>query len=279
MRKLRRLVESGRRRYADSWAEALWNRLQAVDFANQGMVFAGTLLLCFVPFMLVANALAGRTAMEGMVRRMGLNQEAASDVSGLIAPAATTSSAVGGASSVFFVVGGIAGVAALQELYHRVFGLSGRPRRNILRLVTALAVMIGGMLLAGWASRALHHLGGPVLLGTVAVVAVAAFWWLMMRILLGRRVPWRNLLPCAWATSVYYVGMAVVFSFTASGMITSNAREYGPIGVVFALMSWLIALGVVIILGAVTGTVWQQRGTPLPAVSARLRRVRKRDAP
>jgi hypothetical protein len=37
-------------------------------------------------------------------------------------------------------------------------------------------------------------------------------------------------------------------------------RAGGPIGTVFALMSYLIAIGVVVILGAVTGLVWQERG-------------------
>jgi membrane protein len=46
-------------------------------------------------------------------------------------------------------------------------------------------------------------------------------------------------------------------------MITSNDQKYGPIGVVFCLMSYLIAIGVVIILGAVTGLVWQERRSRL----------------
>jgi uncharacterized BrkB/YihY/UPF0761 family membrane protein len=41
--------------------------------------------------------------------------------------------------------------------------------------------------------------------------------------------------------------------------VVSNENKYGPIGVVFALMSYLIAVGVVIILGAVVGMVWNER--------------------
>jgi membrane protein len=53
--------------------------------------------------------------------------------------------------------------------------------------------------------------------------------------------------------------MEVVFSIIFSSMITSDSKKYGPIGVVFAFMSWLIAIGVVIILGAVVGVVWRER--------------------
>jgi uncharacterized BrkB/YihY/UPF0761 family membrane protein len=40
-------------------------------------------------------------------------------------------------------------------------------------------------------------------------------------------------------------------------MVISNEKKYGPIGVIFALLSYLIAIGVVVILGAVVGLVWQ----------------------
>ncbi|MFF8977642.1 hypothetical protein ACF08A_12630, partial [Streptomyces cellulosae] len=65
----------------------------------------------------------------------------------------------------------------------------------------------------------------------------------------------------------------VVFHFTFSGMIVGNDREYGPIGVVFALMSFFIAIGVVIILGAATGMMWHDRGASLRAAARKLRRA------
>lgn len=37
-------------------------------------------------------------------------------------------------------------------------------------------------------------------------------------------------------------------------------KEYGTIGMIFALMAYLTATGVVIILGAVVGLVWQEQG-------------------
>jgi membrane protein len=45
---------------------------------------------------------------------------------------------------------------------------------------------------------------------------------------------------------------------------------------VFALMSWLIAIGVVIILGAVVGVVWRERSL---SWSGALRRLRRRSHP
>ena len=54
------------------------------------------------------------------------------------------------------------------------------------------------------------------------------------------------LLACA--TGVLYVAMEVFFWLFFSAMVISDANRYGPIGVIFALLSYLIAIGVVVIL-------------------------------
>ena len=59
---------------------------------------------------------------------------------------------------------------------------------------------------------------------------------------------------------VFWLGMEAFFAVSFSGMVTSDDQKYGPIGTVFALMSYLIAIGVVVILGAVTGLVSHERG-------------------
>jgi len=41
--------------------------------------------------------------------------------------------------------------------------------------------------------------------------------------------------------------------------------------IIFALMAFLIAIGVVVILGAVTGIVWQERGLSFAAAFKKLR--------
>lgn len=261
MRRLRRTTESSRERYAGSAVQALCRRLQSVDVINRAMVLAATLLLCFFPFVIITDALAGRSAVTGLVQRLGLDRQAAADVSSLFASSTATDSAVSGASWVFFVIGGLAGISALQELYRRIFDLPGRGAKDLLHRVAGLAVVTGSAALSAWLVPQVRRVGGPVLLGFVGVVLLVAFWWLLTWLLLAGRIAWRELFPSACATGGYYLGMVVVFSATASSMITSNSRKYGAIGVVFAVMSWLIAIGVVVILGAVTGIVWRERGS------------------
>jgi membrane protein len=257
---VRRAAEWGRKKYAGSVVEDLWRRLVAMDVINQGIVFAATLLLCLFPFLIVVSALASRPVVNVLMRYTGLNGQAAADADHLFASSAATASAVvGSASMVFFVLGGIAAATALQQIYERAFDLPHRRMKDIPYRVAWLAVLIGTSLLTGWAGRGLRHAGGPAVLAAAGLVWSTGFWWLTMRILLARRVSWRALFPAACATGALYVAMEVVFSLFFSAMVISNDTKYGPIGVIFALLSYLIAIGVVVILGAVVGLAWQER--------------------
>jgi membrane protein len=44
-----------------------------------------------------------------------------------------------------------------------------------------------------------------------------------------------------------------------SSAVISDSRLYGTIGVVFSFMIWFVAIGAVIVLGAVAGATWDQR--------------------
>ena len=255
-----RVVEWGQKTYAGSLAEDVWRRLDSMDVINRAMTLAATLLLCLFPFLIVVSALAGRPAAQSLTRYTGLNSQAAADIGHLFASsAATTSAVVGTASMVFFVFGGIAAAAALQEIYERAFELPHRRMTAVPRRLGWLALLIGTSLLIGWAGPWLRHAGGPALLAAVGLALSTGFWWLTMRILLGGRISWRALFPAACATGVFYVAMEAVFALFFSGMVISDEKKYGPIGIVFALLSYLIAIGVVVILGAVAGRAWYER--------------------
>jgi membrane protein len=223
------------------------------------MLFAAVLLLCLVPFLIVLQSLAGRSGATGLVRRFGLSEEAANAVRQALTSPSGASGTISGLSWVFFILGGIAAAAAIQELYERVFEVEGRGFRHTPRRVVWLAAAVGFSLVASWLQPKLHHVGGIMLIAVVALVGATAFWWFSMWLLLAGKMAWRELFPSALATGIFWLGMVVVFRLTMSSTIISNFRKYGPIGVVFALMSLLIAIGVVIMLGALVGLAWRER--------------------
>jgi membrane protein len=160
---------------------------------------------------------------------------------------------------VFFIVGGIAAAAAIQELYERVFEVKGRAFRNTPQRVAWLGLAVGASFLTGLVQPWLDRVGGTGLVDVSSLIGATAFWWASMWILLGGKLSWGELFPSALATGVCFLGMEIVFRLTLSSTIVSDYRKYGSIGVVFAIMSLLIAIGVVITLGALLGVVWRER--------------------
>ena len=237
------------------------------------MIFAATLLLCLFPFMIVVSALAGKSVVRQLARHLGLNTPASAAVGRLFASSAATSHAVSGtASAVLFVIGGIAAATALQELYERTFGLGRRGFRDMPRQLAWLGAFLGCSVLAGWATPHLLRDGGPILVGLIGLVFFTGFFWFTIWLLLAGRKSWRELFPAACASGVLWLGLHVVFSLFFSSLVVAQDKEYGPIGTVFALMTYLIGIGVVVILGAAVGIVWHDRGPHLaPALPKRRR--------
>jgi uncharacterized BrkB/YihY/UPF0761 family membrane protein len=57
----------------------------------------------------------------------------------------------------------------------------------------------------------------------------------------------------------FWIGLGVFAAFYFSTTIVDNSKTYGTIGVTFTLITWFIAMGSVIMLGAIFGAVWQRR--------------------
>jgi len=274
---LRRSVQhgmaAGKARYSGSSAEYLVRRLNGADLMNQALILAGTLLLCAFPFLLVASSLAGRSVVSALTWRLGLSKQAGADVGQLIASSPAISGAVTGTAWVFFIVAGLAVASAVQGLYQRVFDLHRRGARDLLRAVIWLALTLGWAFISGSVGPSLRA-SQPVLFWILHFVWFIGYWWCAMWLLMGGKITWRRLFPCAVATALCWVGMDAVFSVVFSGIVVSDTHRYGPIGTVFALMSYFIAIGVVIILGAVIGLVWQERNLSVQAAVGKLRRAR-----
>jgi Virulence factor BrkB len=91
---------------------------------------------------------------------------------------------------------------------------------------------------------------GGWLVPLVTVAIMTPFFWWTMHFLLAGRVRWRTLLPSALITGVFYGGLGVFSKFYFSETIISDSKTYGTIGAIFGIMTWFIAIGAVIILGA-----------------------------
>jgi len=163
-------------------------------------------------------------------------------------------------SLVFVTAGTLAVASSLQQIYEKVFRQNHRGVRDLYRLliwIIALCLAVAFESLVGRPVR--NASAGGALVALVTFAIMTPFFWWAMHFLLAGRVLWRKLLPSAIATGVFFTGLGVFSKFYFSTTIISDSKTYGTIGAVFSIMTWLIAIGAVIILGAVAGVVWEGR--------------------
>jgi membrane protein len=262
--KQRRLAEQGSHvveRVKSSTAGSAWSRLNAVDFMNSSMQFAALGVLCLFPFLILISAGTGHDLRQTVIARMGLDHHAASDVDTLISPgnhAVTSLSIFGGA---LILLGAIGIASTLQVWYERVYDQP--PAKRWWRQLANRLLWLGGFVfyLASqeFIARELHDVGRRVPIYIVTFVIAIIFYWWSLHVLLMGRVGWMQLFPGGLATAVCVTGLSVFSALLFSGQIVSSDNDYGPIGVMMILLSWLIGVAVCFHLGAVAGRAWNER--------------------
>jgi membrane protein len=252
-------LAAARGRFEGSLAQSFLARLKALDFADQAMLFGGGLLVSLLPFVILLSAFASQRVDDDIALRLGLDRPAAGIVDHLFTSSPAVLNAATATSLIFLTAGMLAVVSSLQQIYEKVFRQDHRGIRDLGRLLTWIVVLCAAMVAESLAERPVSGAAGGWLAPLITVAIMTPFFWWTMHFLLAGRVAWRTLLPSAVITGVLYGGLGVFSKFYFSGTIISDSKTYGTIGAIFGIMTWFIAIGAVIILGAVAGAVWEDR--------------------
>ncbi|WP_018543762.1 YhjD/YihY/BrkB family envelope integrity protein [Streptomyces sp. LaPpAH-108] len=101
--------------------------------------------------------------------------------------------------------------------------------------------------------------GAGLWLGTPLLFLVGTFVWLWtQRLLLAARVPWLALLPGALLASAASTALSLTARIYMPQALNRSLREYGSLGLVLALLSWLIVLSAAITFAVTIGAVLAQ---------------------
>ena len=246
-------------RFGGSVARDFVKRLGTVDFVNSIVLFGASLLLSVLPFIILLSSIANHRIDTDLSRHIGLNHEGAEIVSQLFRASPAHSTAALVTALVVAAAGTMAVAGSLQVIYEQVFGQPHRGWRDALRFLTWAAVLFGVLVAESIISEPVRAVGGPVAAGLVTYAGTAAFFWWTMHFLLAGRVPLRRLIYAALLTALLWIGLELFSAVYFSGSVVSDSKLYGPIGVVFTLLTWFIAIGAVIVLGAAGGATWEQR--------------------
>jgi membrane protein len=235
--------------------------LDDVEFGNWIILFGASFLLSVLPLILLLSAFANSRVDDNIDTRLGLNHKGTHVVDALFRSGHAGWGFGVVLALIFSLAGTIAVARSIQKLYQQIYGFPDvRGWANVLRcfvwvVAVAIEVYVDAMI-----SRPLGDLpAGRVFLGLGnLVIATALFWWGLHWLLRGQE-SWRRLFPSGLATGVFWVGLGAFASFYFPSTLTSDNHLYGAIGVVFDLVTWFVAMGAVITLGALVGSIWVKR--------------------
>jgi len=223
--------------------------------------------LSLFPLLLFAIAIIGFFAARtpnlagDVVQRLGLTGEAATTLNGAIATAERSRKAASAIGIVGLLWSGLGLVAAVQYAINAAWQATGRGWRDKLQGLLWLA---GATLLflTSFATSAVIRLlpGFLAPLGILAGLSVNVGLWLWtFKVLATRDVGWKALLPGAVAGSIGLEILKAIGAFYVPRAVSAASALYGTLGVVFAILAWLLFFGRLVVYAAVVNVVrWEE---------------------
>lgn len=89
----------------------------------------------------------------------------------------------------------------------------------------------------------------------LSLIISVLLWWWTQHVLLAGRIAWPPLLPGSVLTGVGLVALAAVAKVYVPHSLDRSVAQFGPLGLVFTLFSWLIVLFTFITVGVASGYV------------------------
>jgi membrane protein len=249
------------------------NRFQRIAGFDRAIALASSALTALIPLAIVTSAIAsrlgGKDTADRIIARYDLTGGGADAVRAIFAPATGSSTSIGLLGGFFLIIAVLSFTRTVQRLFEQTWELKPLSVRNSLNgllwiagLTTFLAV--SGTLRA-WLGHTTLELTATLLVLPISAVFMVWSGW----VLSAKRIPWRNLVPfgviAAVASAIYSVGATVY----VPRLFSTYATRYGVIGAVFALISALFCVMVVVTASAAAGR----------EVEAELERIRRGERP
>lgn len=226
-----------------------------IEFVDRCMLIAAQALLAMVPMLVVLAAFFPEltaSAVHQMSLVTGVGDDVVHQVTGEV-NLDQVRSETGTVGLVITIASATSFGRAVQRMFelvweqHHVGGMRGAGR--CLLWVVAWLSCLGAInaLIALVAAP-----GGPFQL-LLQIIGASAAWWGSSWILLFGRVRRWLLLPGALLTGVVQVLYSRGSEWLMPAYVESNAEQFGMLGVILALSTWLIGFGGILVGGALIG--------------------------
>jgi uncharacterized BrkB/YihY/UPF0761 family membrane protein len=233
------------------------NRFQKIAGFDRAVALASASLTATIPLLIVTSAavsqLGGKGTADRIIDRYELTGGGAEAVRDVFAPPSGVSTSLGVLGFLFLLVAVLSFGRAVQRLFEQTWELKPLSVRNTLngaQWIAMLALYLG-------ISGAIHGaLGRGRLELTAALLdapVTAAFLLWSGWVLSAKRIARRDLLPFAILGAVLLAAYSVAATVYVPGLFNTYATRYGVIGAVFAMISALFCVMVVIVGAASVG--------------------------
>jgi membrane protein len=233
-------------------------RTVQIAMIDRGMGLAAQFVASLIPLILVIAALAPARKnpdfWNAVARWLGLRGASAHTIQQLIGTGGQLQVDTTWLGAVILVVSALSFIRALQRAFEQVWELKPLSLKNTPREM----VWLGFLLVTLWIGYQIRRVSlqtvpvGPLLIACY-VLAGVLFWWVTPYLLMGGRIGLRLLLPGAVLTclAVDVYGLASIVYMP--GRINASVHQYGPLGLIFIILSWYFILFCIVIGGAAIG--------------------------
>jgi len=233
------------------------SRFQKVAGFDRAIALASGALTATIPLTIVTSAvtteLGGQGTADRIIARYELTEGGAAAVQDIFAPPSGTSTTLGLVGFLFLMVAVLSFTRAVQRLFEQTWELEPLSVRNTfngLRWIAGLVVYLA-------VSGAIHvSLGRSRLELSAALLAAplsAAFLIWSGRTLSAKRIERRDLIPFGALGAVLLAAYSVAATVYVPHLFSTYATRYGVIGAVFAMISALFCVMVVLVGSAAAG--------------------------
>ena len=235
------------------------SELARVELIDRSLALGAQMLLAIIPLLMVVGAFLpqdwGSELLAQVRDTIGVRDDVMEPLREAALNDPTTQSQVGLLSLLIALASATSFSRAMQRMYARAWDL---PTFRGLRAVRGSVLwLLGWVAMLQITTLLVRSMTGVPLSGlfrtALQLLANTLLWWWSARLLLGGRVSWRDLLPGALLTGVLVVALGQLSSLFMPRFARTNLEQFGPLGVVFAVASWLVLFGGVLVVSTVLG--------------------------
>jgi uncharacterized BrkB/YihY/UPF0761 family membrane protein len=233
------------------------SRFQKIAGFDRSVALASSALTAIIPLTIVASAIVqkagGKGTADRIIDRYELTGGGADAVNAMFAPAGGASTSLGLLGFVFLLVAVLSFTRAVQRLFEQTWELKPLSVRNTLNGL----LWIAGLTLYLGISGVVHGVIGRGALEITATVVTLPLGVVFLiwtgSVLSAGRIARRDLVPFGIVAAALTAIYSVAASFYLPHVFSTYATRYGVIGAVFALISALFCVMVVIVGSAAAG--------------------------